>query len=333
MSMFNWLRGKVSLNKKRLKEDGFDLDMAYVTPNIIAMGYPASGFESIYRNDFSDVRNFLDQRHGDKYFVYNLCSERSYDPSIFDGRVHRYPFDDHNPPEFDMIRRFCVDADEWLKKDPQNVAVVHCKAGKGRTGVMICALMLQQKISDKAIDVLSEYGRRRTNDEKGVTIPSQRRYIMYYADFMNSGGLTDRPFCPCPCELVKVAFKSVPKKYFTRSLTLKITNMEGQDPLRIETRGNGGAPEKDHSTNTLTYDLTGIFPPYKGDFRIAACKGGNTLWYMWFNSNFIRTEEFGLKEIDKIHKDKSFPEDFRMEVVISNQPGDGRGMLLPQEGN
>jgi protein-tyrosine phosphatase len=77
-----------------------------------------------------------------KHRVFNLCSERSYDASLFQGRASRYPFDDHNPPPLSMIRAFCEEASAWLKKDSQNVAAIHCKAGKGRTGVMISALLL-----------------------------------------------------------------------------------------------------------------------------------------------------------------------------------------------
>ena len=35
--MSNLVRSLVSKKKKRLKEDGFDLDLSYVTNNIIAM--------------------------------------------------------------------------------------------------------------------------------------------------------------------------------------------------------------------------------------------------------------------------------------------------------
>ena len=43
-----------------------------------------------------------------------------------------FPFDDHNAPPYELIEPFCDDIDAWLTKNPENVAVVHCKAGKVR---------------------------------------------------------------------------------------------------------------------------------------------------------------------------------------------------------
>ncbi len=40
-----------------------------------------------------EVQRMLNRNHGEHYKVYNLCSEKTYEPSAFDGRVERFPFD------------------------------------------------------------------------------------------------------------------------------------------------------------------------------------------------------------------------------------------------
>lgn len=61
------------------------------------MGYPASGLEGFYRNRREDAQKFLNHRHGKNFWVFNFCpvKENSYPASVFDGRVSRYPFPDH----------------------------------------------------------------------------------------------------------------------------------------------------------------------------------------------------------------------------------------------
>jgi protein-tyrosine phosphatase len=178
----NGLRQLVSKKKRRHKEDGFDLDLTYITPQLIAMGFPATGNEGIYRNNAAHVTGFLRSKHGDKVKVYNLCSERDYPKSLFDGRVSKYPFDDHNPPPMSMFLPYCQDVHQWLQSDSEHVVAVHCKAGKGRTGVMICAYLIYVGEWEDPYDSMQFYGFARTNDQKGVTIPSQRRFICYFAE-------------------------------------------------------------------------------------------------------------------------------------------------------
>lgn len=198
-------RHVVSQNKRRYQEGGFDLDMTYITENIIAMGFPAgdmsSGFfgyvEGFYRNHMEEVIRFFETYHKDKYKVYNLCSERLYDASLFEGKVASFPFDDHNCPPIQLIISFCHSAYSWLKEDIENVVVVHCKAGMARTGLMISSLLLYLKFFPTAEESISYYNQKRCVDGKGLVLPSQIRYVKYFERIMTYFNGEDQPGRRC----------------------------------------------------------------------------------------------------------------------------------------
>jgi len=177
----------VSKNKIRFQNSYFNLDLAYVTDRIVAMGFPAIGFQRLYRNSRDDVISFLDTYHPTHYKLYNLCAEtdRYYNNKEFPGvRVELFPIIDHQATSLLMLFLFCLDAYYYLRESASNVVVVHCKAGKGRTGMMISSLLLFTGLKKSPEEALVYYGKRRALDGVGVSIPSQIRSVEYFDAFL-----------------------------------------------------------------------------------------------------------------------------------------------------
>lgn len=144
--MAEFLRRLVSGGKARFKDPNLDLelDLAYVTDQVIVMGYPAAGIEGLYRNRREDAQRFLTARHGSDFWVFNFCPirENFYDESVFGGRVSRYPFPDHHTPPLAILPLVSREIHAWVTGSKDRVAVLHCKAGKGRSGTLVCAYLL-----------------------------------------------------------------------------------------------------------------------------------------------------------------------------------------------
>lgn len=125
-----------------------------IDQDIIAMGFPSTSFEKLYRNSRDVVKKYLDFKHVGSYKLWNLCAEKQYDMEKFENRVcNDFQFYDHESPPWRLIIPCCKSIQEYLnspsssereesvqsiqnddnKSDNKKVAVIHCKAGKGRT--------------------------------------------------------------------------------------------------------------------------------------------------------------------------------------------------------
>eukprot|EP01111_Echinosteliopsis_oligospora_P007506 TRINITY_DN2268_c0_g1_i2.p1 TRINITY_DN2268_c0_g1~~TRINITY_DN2268_c0_g1_i2.p1 ORF type:complete len:979 (-),score=246.51 TRINITY_DN2268_c0_g1_i2:41-2977(-) len=184
--MANIVRHLVSKKKRRFEWGEFDLDLTYITDRIVAMGFPSEHIEGLYRNKMRDVQKFFESLHAGHYRIYNLCSERKYDFAKFAGEVAEFPFDDHGPPPLAMIKAFCLDVEQWLDADPFNVIGVHCKAGKGRTGTMISCWLMYSGYCKTSNEACRLFANKRTMNGKGITIPSQFRYVKYWEHILNN---------------------------------------------------------------------------------------------------------------------------------------------------
>lgn len=192
-TLFNPLRHVVSGDKTRYIADGYDLDFTYITPRIIAMAFPGEGIAGCWRNQASNVAQFLKERHGEgRYRIYNL-SELTYDYNRFGSLQHdpenaavvECGFPDHHNPPLGLLREICENIDEWLNRNKDNVVSIHCLAGRGRTGTVIACYLTYCGMFDNGSEALDFFARRRSTTNRGVRQPSQRRYVQYFSEILH----------------------------------------------------------------------------------------------------------------------------------------------------
>ncbi|KAF4123076.1 PTPc DSPc [Geosmithia morbida] len=223
----------------RTRHPQADLDLCYVTDNIIVTSGPSQAYPQLaYRNPLQQLVNFLDSQHGTDWAIWEFRAEGTgYPDEAVYGRVRHYPFPDHHPPPFRLVPMMMASMRNWLKggelhvegdaggaavaggsagaadardadgrgsadgkelagiKESKRVAVVHCKAGKGRSGTVSCSYLIAEE-GWTAEDALQRFTQRRMRPQfgAGVTIPSQLRWVGYVDRWTRGGKLyVDRP--------------------------------------------------------------------------------------------------------------------------------------------
>ena len=317
----SFLKSLVSQDKNRFCFDGYDLDLTYITPRIIAMGLPSTSLEALYRNNLTDVLNFFNERHPEHYKVYNLCEEKNYAPNIFYKQGY-FPFQDHEAPPLNLIRPFCEDAKKFLDEDPKNVVAIHCLAGKGRTGTLISCLLLYLGELDTAADCLKYYGLMRVDNGRGVTVPSQIRYVFYFEQILRN----------------KIPHPIVFKKLRIRKIRLVTIPAFSKVTFVIENKVDKKNNVFDYNKKEILEENAGYVDFEVGDEGFVVCGDVKILFYtfamfggkekifkIWFNTNFVPKDDvLEIKKdlIDKACKDKKckkFKHNFKIEVHMIDE--------------
>ncbi|KAK5634785.1 hypothetical protein RRF57_010498 [Xylaria bambusicola] len=214
--MASLLRQIVAGPRARHPEAG--LDLCYVTDNIVATSGPSQTYpQRAYRNPLDRLVNFLDSQHGRNWAIWEFRAEGTgYPDQLVYNRIRHYPWPDHHPPPFRLVPMILASMRNWLNgndldadasdhiehdkklttrvmdalKDKKNerIVVVHCKAGKGRSGTMACSYLIAECgwTPEAAIARFTER-RMRPNFGPGVSIPSQLRWLTY-VDRWTKGG-------------------------------------------------------------------------------------------------------------------------------------------------
>jgi len=186
--------------------------------------------------------------------------------------------------------------EKWLDADTNNMVGINCKAGKGRTGLIICCYLLQSNQCHTTDEALEVYGKRRTKDGKGVTIASQIRYIRYYERLLKDL----HSVIPEAKKIVltKLVVTSPPKLAGQPLVWIDIENIVSHRSKEIEVR-------KKQKEIDIIVDVM-----CEGDCKIQLVhKQGKKLTkvcHFWFNTGFVEGYELKLTKavIDVANKDK-----------------------------
>ncbi|XP_074054350.1 tensin-3 isoform X6 [Macrotis lagotis] len=167
-------------------EEGYELDLTYITERIIAVSFPASCSEETYLHNLQDVTRMLKSKHGDNYLVINL-SEKRYDLTKLNPKIMDVGWPDLHAPPLDKMCTICKAQENWLNSDPQHVVVIHCRGGKGRIGVIISSYMHFTNVSASADQALDRFAMKKFFDDKVSALmqPSQKRYVHFLSGLLS----------------------------------------------------------------------------------------------------------------------------------------------------
>ncbi|KAJ6155379.1 hypothetical protein N7470_005945 [Penicillium chermesinum] len=147
----------------RIQHPEAGLDLCYVTDNIVATSGPSSAYpQRAYRNPTDALVKWLDSKHGSNWAIWEFRAE---------GTGYPDSEDDKDAPD---------------TGEGERIIVVHCKAGKGRSGTIACAYLISQE-GWKKEDALKRFTERRMRQGfgAGVSIPSQLRWVGYVDRWTN----------------------------------------------------------------------------------------------------------------------------------------------------
>eukprot|EP00698_Gefionella_okellyi_P000416 TRINITY_DN10378_c0_g1_i1.p1 TRINITY_DN10378_c0_g1~~TRINITY_DN10378_c0_g1_i1.p1 ORF type:complete len:869 (+),score=175.36 TRINITY_DN10378_c0_g1_i1:52-2658(+) len=162
--------------------------ITYVWKRLIVMGPPTP-------ETSPDLAAALHKAHPKRFLIWNL-SGISYDSQLFDNQVLELGNDNYDhPPAMELLQQVCKSIRSWLRADPLNVAVLHCRSEmRWCSLVLACFLSYVKKVSHSLEGLMLVEDAIATVRSSGVPVfRAQRRYAMYFDTLRAGRHLSVRP--------------------------------------------------------------------------------------------------------------------------------------------
>uniref|UniRef100_A0A672TSD6 Tensin 3 n=1 Tax=Strigops habroptila TaxID=2489341 RepID=A0A672TSD6_STRHB len=301
-------------------EEGYELDLTYITERIISVSFPASCSEETYLHNLQDVTRMLKSKHGDNYLVLNL-SEKRYDLAKLNPKIMDVGWPDLHAPPLDKVCTICKAMESWLNNDPQHVVVIHCRGGKGRIGVIISSYMHFTNVSASADQALDRFAMKKFFDDKVSALmqPSQRRYVQFLSGLLSGSVKMNAT----PLFLHYVILHGIPSFDAGGACRPFLKLYQAMQP--VYTSGIYSVGPENQSRICIAVDPAQLL---KGDIMLKCyhkkyrSATRDVVFRLQFHTGAIQGHGlvFGKEDLDNANKDDRFPDYGKVELVFSGTP-------------
>uniref|UniRef100_A0A8C2UCB5 Tensin 3 n=1 Tax=Coturnix japonica TaxID=93934 RepID=A0A8C2UCB5_COTJA len=301
-------------------EEGYELDLTYITERIIAVSFPAECSEETYLHNLQDVTRMLKSKHGNNYLVLNL-SEKRYDLTKLNPKIMDVGWPDLHAPPLDKVCTICKAMESWLNSDPQHVVVIHCKGGRGRIGVVISSYMHFTSVSTSADQALDRFAMKKFFDDKVSALmqPSQKRYVQFLSGLL-SGSVKMNT---ASLFLHYVILHGIPSFDAGGACRPFLKLYQATQPVytsgiySVESENQNRICIAIQPAQLLKGDV--MLKCYHKKYRSAT---RDVIFRLQFHTGAIQGYGlvFGKEDLDSANKDDRFPDNGKVELVFSGSP-------------
>ncbi len=261
------------------------------------------------------------------------------------NQVLTYRFPGYPSPPLGLLFKLATTIEMWLQSDDSNVAVIHCMNGKGRSLAVAAVLQAWMGESPTPLLALDAACEARGGGLDTLTIPSQRRYMGYFASILQGIKPSSTPLVMTKVRLVGLpVFGQLPAEADAadggqRQEGCRAYLQVFKGGTMLHSSGGSDADPQWHAAgedSVLEFDLS---LPVQGDLLIRCRHIGDSgvrvsMFRAAFHTGYISNGllRFSKTQLDMAADDPRFPVSSHVEVHFSNAQEDCSSAAGVQQG-